>query len=511
MSKLADELKKAFLQGNVPNETNYQKLIELADPQLGNGLKVKEINVAGKDNNPATTQTVIELNNGAGIGFDESGAAKLNLDPSLAIEVNGYNQLSVKLADGSGLEKTSKGLGVKCGPGIKTDTSGLSVSLASEGGLVQDSTDGGLRVHLYTEGNTDTSGLTIDNKNQLQVKLPEQVAGKVNYLKQDKDGLHLTQEGIDSMKSAMAAVSKQALDDAKKDTSNGFIALDSKSKKSQTEKDIANALNAAYADGRSHEKECNAVIDFLNSNLRSDWKDKIVNGTAVMSAFNKTDGTFYTKGEKEGDEPQPFSHDCLWVFNLDSNGRFERLADNHPEDVKAYNPGLYFIVGLLSKEGKPDQKGEYVTEYASLVLCSHRAPVVVAYAKLGTDSPSLFANPVADPGAFKAGYDSGKKDKVALRKAVEDAVNGAIGATQVKDGKWTPLQGEGGTIGERAVADAMKMSYDAGDKDGFNRGSTDTVAINADRQAVGQFAGNVNCLTFSNVSRRTTDRADFYR
>jgi len=41
MSKLADELKKAFLQGNVPNETNYQKLIELADPQLGNGLKVK--------------------------------------------------------------------------------------------------------------------------------------------------------------------------------------------------------------------------------------------------------------------------------------------------------------------------------------------------------------------------------------------------------------------------------------------------------------------------------------
>ncbi|PNK82522.1 hypothetical protein CEQ31_025545 [Serratia odorifera] len=127
---------------------------------------------------------------------------------------------------------------IKTGTGLKTDTKGLSVTLAPNGGLKTDDN----KLAVAVDG--AASGLAFGGKGDLKVNLS---ASGDNYLTTGPNGLAITKTGIEKIKTMLEAESTAALKKAVDNTAHGEHPDTTTG--GSVEIAIAGALNAAYTKG----------------------------------------------------------------------------------------------------------------------------------------------------------------------------------------------------------------------------------------------------------------------
>ncbi|WMU75411.1 hypothetical protein OQ483_23750 (plasmid) [Enterobacter bugandensis] len=402
------DVKKAFVQGATPNEGDYQALINLAavgykalgndtaDGKPGAGLEM--------DNNGK-----LQVKEGPGITVSADGVAAKVDDKTVGINKD-TQQLEVKLlSEKSGLDGTG-GLHVKTGPGIKADKDGISVNLAANSGLRHD-VEVNKQYPLQVFYDQETSGLTVDGQNRLTVNVPKTVSvnGKMeeNYLTQDKDGLYLTDTGIEKMKDAMASVSITALTAAVKNTNTGAITDTSEAVKNEpksVEAQIAVELNNAYQEGWSLDQARKAVQGFLSKNYAR-FKSKTVADSSASFTSESSYLGVYTKAPKDGDAPLQITGDCMLAFKLDSSGTLQDFPRNKGQDnVQDFGNGLYIVIGKLKADGTPAADGDHYTQFATMFAVSSSGQSEVGLWDMSTPEVTYSNHPLRDPGAYYAGY-----------------------------------------------------------------------------------------------------------
>lgn len=349
----AEELKKRFKQGAVPDESDYATLITLANPATGIGLEL----VAGK----------LNVRPGVGISADETGVS-LNVDRT-TLDVTG-GVLGVKLLEGgnSGLDSAG-GLHVKTGPGLKADAAGLGLDLAENSGLAHDKQVEG-RWPLYVNVDENTSGLEFDKtSHKLQVKVPKDAK---NYLVMGADGLSLTDQGIANMKTALETVTSEALEKAKANTVSG-TQKDMSVAPATMEGQIAAALNTAYQEGWMLTRARTALQKGL-----SDWKAA---GQLKPENFFKESGVFLSTAWKGGymdmfsnvfgvdGTPVIFEGDCLYILRMNDKGTAEVFpCPKEKHNLTNFENGIYAIVGKVNEGGLPSASGPCYTRYAMMAV-----------------------------------------------------------------------------------------------------------------------------------------------
>jgi hypothetical protein len=225
------ELKKKFVTGATPTETDYQDLINLAD------VGRKAVGVPDGEGDPKP---------GDGLDYDSKDG-----------------KLSVKRKEISGLTVSDKGLGVKPGVGVQLGDNTVKLAIKAESALT---TDGGA-LHIKTgDGVTELGGnLTIDVNNSqglsmhngtLQVNFePKTVKADNGVLtvKYDEDyftvdselGLRLLPKWFEKLETEFCGAVKKAVSG----TSCGSK-QNSNTDSSTLEQKIADALQRAYAAGQ---------------------------------------------------------------------------------------------------------------------------------------------------------------------------------------------------------------------------------------------------------------------
>lgn len=231
-------LKGAFKEGAIPNERDYEMLIDLAS--VG-GKALGATNDDAMTLHPGDGLTCgngrLSIVAGQGVLADKSGVSVKVDGATLSASEAG---VALRLQKDSGLAVDAAGLHVKIGQGVKADENGVTLALSPKGGLSVAS--GQLAVSI----SETESGLGVDEKGALKIKL-RKAEGEENYIDLTDQGVAITADGIKKIKEMLVSVSNTALDNAVKNTEKG--AKKDAVPNGDVEKKIATALNVAYTEG----------------------------------------------------------------------------------------------------------------------------------------------------------------------------------------------------------------------------------------------------------------------
>lgn len=245
-------LRNAFKEGAIPNEQDYGDLIDLA--AVGG-------RVLGATDEDATTPHLVE-----GLMYADGKLAILSA-PAGGISVSGDgvsvkvdgNTLAVtekgialKLQQDGGLAISDNGLHIKVGTGLKSDKDGVAIALGPKSGL----TDEGNKLAINL---SQASGLAFDDSGALKVNV--NTDEKNNYITLTDKGLAITSEGVEKIKEGLKEASLTALKRAVAGTDSG--AKGEHDLNGEVEKQIAQALIAAYQKRRDEERVALPAIDVL--------------------------------------------------------------------------------------------------------------------------------------------------------------------------------------------------------------------------------------------------------
>lgn len=413
------DVQNAFKEGATPNEDDYQKLITLArvgglalgatdaaptNLSPGVGLEIKDNKLAVK---AAEKQGLSVSANGVGVEADMT---------SVAVTGDG---LEVILKKDGGLSKEG-GLHVVAGPGLKTDGKGLQIALAQNSGLA---TTGGLAV--AADGK---AGLEINKENKLAVRLSQ----KNKFLEAKDDGLAINDDGIQSIRDTLKAVSIEALNQAIVGTNHGFMKDIYKPEAGSVEAQIATALNDAYKNGLCPD----AARYALEMELRNFVGDKSQFVGLVATSPNNDDvGLYDTTGNQ-------FSKGAIACFFIDADG-VVKMPDIDGANISQNASGAYTFVGRVNDKGVQDKDGKYYTTNALMVIVG---PVRGGHGfagcigawnleELKANRDSWSNTPAPDPLLWKRGYEKGKEEGEKISESAKKVIRDNAYAEGYNSGK----------------------------------------------------------------------------
>ncbi|QRR07648.1 hypothetical protein FPJ27_15390 [Burkholderia sp. MS455] len=346
-------VKDKYRAGATPNEDDYQNLIDLA--AVGSqalGATPQDATTLHPGNGLELVDNKLTVKEGAGVTVDKNGVA-VKVDGTTVKVDTTLDALAVALKDGdSGLDTTG-GLHVKTAQGLTTGKNGLELALASPSGL---STAGDkLSVAIVPTA----SGLEFDKTTgALEVKIGP---ADGNFIQKSDAGLAITADGIVKIKDALKSISIKALEDADNNTSHGFqrdtVAKDPKSVEAQ----IAAALNRAYGEGwnlqQAVQKLAKLLNDFRQGRPGNFIKDSVISLSGLNNYLD-----LYTSGAS------PYETRQLRMARVGADGEATWLPTVKDKSISKIDSGIYAVLGLLDKDGNPQDGGDHYTQHALMIV-----------------------------------------------------------------------------------------------------------------------------------------------
>ncbi|WP_369790560.1 hypothetical protein [Rouxiella sp. WC2420] len=399
-------LKGKFVTGLIPNETDFSNLINLA--------------------NTANTA----------LGLNENGTSRT---PLSGLDFNGQKVLEVKLVNESGLTISDTGLGVKAGTGVKVDSNGVSIEVASgqgievtNGNIIQvkpwpgvELVDKQLTLKVSKGLKLGELGIELDigsglttTGNVLDVNIPAPSTTSKSGLIKTTEGLKINLATGDNNLTINAqgelTLTPAAIDDIKAGSKSKFV--------NALVKTVTNAIDKKIVPSNTTEslsatEDWDAPITRL-VNVANDFGQK-----AIFNAKNKLQAkltTYIKDSSKVSVRP---TNDNLRInfsyiendyglyydstrFTLDTLASFWSedgiidYADNSFDadyGIKSSNfhtPGFYAFAGKLSGPGQTatkDAKGKYLTANAIMVYIGTKDFVyTVGYWDLSTEALEFY-------------------------------------------------------------------------------------------------------------------------
>lgn len=370
-----DALKSAFKEGATPNEKDYGALIDLAAV----GSKA----LGAKDATPTTLEPgaglkmdkdKLTVSAGNGVTVNDQGVAVKGDGKSVTVTDKGVG-VQVK-PDGGLTTDGDKGLHVKLGAGVTSTADGLAIHLAVNSGLKAEKT--GLAVNVAT-------GLDIDGKGALEVKLKK---GPDNYITSDKDGLAITKDGVKAIEAALKSVSLGALKKADEVTSHGFKVDATPNEPNEgVQKQIAEKLNGAFTEGwhltLPRAALFTALKAFRTTNKAKIYKEGLIAPSAVTgkAGLYNQEGVEYVAG-------------TVIAYKVSPSGEAREVKTGAYTD----EDGIYALVGKLGPDGVPKAGDtfEKVTPHALMVLVAQKVVTVVGHWDLSTAEDARWSGNTAD-------------------------------------------------------------------------------------------------------------------
>lgn len=402
----ASELKKKFVTGATPTETDYHALINLADvgrkavgvpegggrPTAGNGLNY----------NSDDGRLSVKLKKESGLTASSTG---LEVKPGAGIQLED-NTVKLAIKAKSALSTDGGALHVKAGNGMIEQGGQLALNVNESQGL---STENG---KLQVNFDPNTSGLKADD-GPLAVKYDE------TYFTVNKDkGVTLLPDYIEELGSKYSDALKKAVSG----TSNGFK-KNTNEKSSELENKISEALNNAYGEGRDPMQALMELAKFFK-NFREENKQKLKGSIALSPKAGDT--CLY------GDNVEEFGKSSLYIVDP-----YKREGEASNEQIIEWDPGLYGVYGLTNKDGKPwcgdgKEEGEQRwTENALMVLVGKKGNFAAVLGRwdLASDDDQWKSDigdfspiPTLDPKQYQDGFGQGNTKPTELQGIVADGI-----------------------------------------------------------------------------------------